>query len=156
MNLKRLKLNKITIETIFLLLCCIILLMSCLEKKENIELKEKLKHEIEKSLLANGIIDFKEIANFSWDTLFLIPPYTTKEMIKSYTGLKKININTSITALDDIALLLFVSGNDIINYINFPRINGDFATLAKINRNEAKFKIINTGDWINIKLIGKK
>ncbi len=149
------------IVVIVIFITSIILLVKLNEKNqisENINLKTELKeltYIIQNSNKAT-IIDFSKITDFKWESMYIITPYTN---IKEYFDTVEIEgynfIKTSIETNDSINLIVFVSDNKIISYINFDRIYGDFdlsmlRQQSKFSKEDAIFEVIKENNILKL------
>lgn len=74
------------------------------------------------------VVDFSSITTFSWDRLYIFGPYTSSEKIDSILGSFWIGSRfTSIKSSDRITLLVFTKNGRVVQYLEFPRGQGDFS-----------------------------
>jgi hypothetical protein len=97
-------------------------------------------------------VDFSKLGNVPWDRVYVFAPYTTVEQINSTIGIKWIGSNlTAIPSSDSINLMIFMSGQRVVQHLEFPAYNADFWRAD--NRlgypfNEAKFARNAIGDFV--------
>jgi hypothetical protein len=95
-------------------------------------------------------VNFAETFPFTWDKVFFFGPYTTPSRIKSVlgypwsrAGFLKIRYDENIT------LIVFTKGGKVVEYLEYPRILGDFSSLKTHTRgipiNEAIFVMDENG-----------
>ena len=78
-------------------------------------------------------IDFSEITDFPWDSLYIFVPYTSHEKISKTLGFFWLGSRfTSIETNDGIVLLVFVKGKHVVHYLEYGR-KYDFAYVYKEN-----------------------
>lgn len=118
---------------------------------EDLGLKDKIKKQYMDST-NETIIDFNKLTNGNWDKMYVITPYTDYINYcrkQNIDGAKK--VSTTIETNDSINLILFVSENDIVSYINLSREYGDFfGSKIEISKNKAKYKLNKNKQWENI------
>ena len=98
-------------------------------------------------------IDLMQAVPITWDKLCILGPYSGDEEAERTLGFKwPAERRTSIENNDGIALLLFVQNNSVVEYIEHPRDQGDFAPLASqcFKSSNAKFKIVTDSrkNWV--------
>lgn len=103
---------------------------------ENNSLKTKITDITIKSHKDNTVkLEFEKITDFKWDKLYIITPYMPPKDFCKGNGINGVaSIDTSIEINDTINLLMFVLDNKIVSYVNFPRNQADFSTIAKANK----------------------
>lgn len=137
---------------IFLLIAGVIIAMFEGDNQNRILIKN-IKEEIQQSIDTDDMIDFAKLTSFEWDTLYLIPPYSSIEDIKKQTGLSLNSSQTKIEDSDGISLLLFTKNGELVEYIEFTRIYGDFAYAAKLSHDKSKFKVWEENNWIKTEIL---
>jgi hypothetical protein len=76
-------------------------------------------------------INLADLTDFAWDNLYIFAPYTTPEQINAALGFTWPEAaSADITLHDDITLLIFVQNGRIVDHVEFPRAQGDFAAAA--------------------------
>lgn len=84
------------------------------------------------ALYKNGkvdAIDISTITPFEWEKLFLFSPYSTAEQIFKTLGFSD-DIKSFISYDDGIILFVFVKGNKVVQYLDYPR-NPDFYSVVR-------------------------
>ena len=75
-------------------------------------------------------VNFSKIAPFSWEKVYFFRPYTSHKRIDSILGRFWLTSRfTHIETSDRITLIVFVHNQSVIQFIEFPRRQGDFSTL---------------------------
>jgi hypothetical protein len=75
-------------------------------------------------------LDVVRVMPFDWEKFYVFPPYTPLADIDKALGFKwSAAKKTRINERDDITLLVFVTGRTVQEYIEQPRIAGDFSRL---------------------------
>jgi len=102
--------------------------------------------EVRNSIASSGSIDFDYIADFMWDELIIIEPYTNVQHVISERNLAVGISSSGIEHRDDIALLVFVYQGYLVSYIEYPRYLGDFIDhsfegIRAFNRYNAMFVV---------------
>jgi hypothetical protein len=76
-------------------------------------------------------INLADLTDFAWDNLYIFAPYTTPEQINVALGFTWPDAESSDIAMhDDITLLVFVENGRVVDHVEFPRAQGDFAAAA--------------------------
>jgi len=124
-----------------LILIAILILFYLNNIRENILSKDK----IIKTLENFNTIDFKQVLDFSWDTMYVFYPYSNAKDILKKDGVNTYKYKFNIEYLDSIIMIAFVSENKLVTYIELPRnyvqINSEH--FLNFNITEAKFDVIN-------------
>jgi hypothetical protein len=134
------------------------LILSCNKKLESDKFLENSIRE--KVLSGQRIMDLNEIADFKWDSLIILTPYSIPENLseKFEADFSAVE-HTGIQHRDDINLIIFFDEGEIKKLVEYPRYPGDFSDnkVSFIKRNEAKFQIMVTekmstegNKWINV------
>lgn len=75
-------------------------------------------------------LDVVRVMPFDWEKLYMFPPHTPLADVERTLGFKwSAAKSTRIHERDDITLLVFVMGRTVQEYIEQPRISGDFSRL---------------------------
>jgi hypothetical protein len=103
----------------------------------------KLRNHIIKTLGQSDGIDFTNITDFSWDVMFIFPPYSIPIDTFKLNGIKNNNSNYSIEYRDDINMIAFVKLDKVVSFIELSRNYGfkDITKCIKFKRDDAHFKI---------------
>lgn len=117
------------------------------------KLQEKLATAIQEgSDKGNARVDIKSATDFTWDKMYVFPPYTTTESIRRTVGEDNSGIySVNIESRDDINLLVFLEKGKVVRYVALPRRLGDFSVsdLRKqqgFNPNEVVFEVMKEKD----------
>lgn len=103
----------------------------------------KLRNHIIKAIEQSDRIDFAKITDFSWDMMFIFPPYSIPIDTFKLNRIKSNNSNYSIEYRDDINMFAFVKSGRVVSFIELPR-NYGFKDITKgimLKRDDAYFKI---------------
>lgn len=93
---------------------------------------------------ANPILDLGQEFSFSWDTVYMFPPYISSEKVNKDLGFFWVDyFFTNISYDEGITLLVFTENGSVVMYLEFPRDAGDFSLTGKkkYTRDEAVFYI---------------
>jgi len=118
-----------------LLLICILAGLLYYHYKENENDRNSLKVSLAAAISQTysgdlSIVDFSVLTNFSWDRLYVFGPYTTSKMIDKSLGRFWFGSRfTTIESNDRISLLVFTKNGHVVQYLEFPRWQGDFSTV---------------------------
>ena len=77
-----------------------------------------------------------------WDKVCILGPYSTSKHAYDTLGFFwPVETQSSISANDSIAVLLFVKNREVIKFVEHPRRDGDFANLSRqcFGREQATF-----------------
>ena len=98
------------------------------------------------------VVDISLLTSFEWDKLYFFGPYTLHEDIDKVLGRYWIGSRFSeIESSDNITLLVFTKNRRIVQFLEFPRSQGDFSILANLEgylRTEAQFAVDEKGQMI--------
>ena len=86
-------------------------------------------------------INFDEMIDFDWDTLFVIRSHEVPAFAFERANVEWKNIRTSIGVMDAETLIIFLEDYEIVSYVNYPRIYGDFQNSGTFERNLSKFEV---------------
>ena len=76
-------------------------------------------------------VDFVQIIEFDWDTMFVFGPYTTEEKINDTIGQEwQFAKQTSIDENDSITLIIFTKVQKVTTFMEVSRSVADFASLS--------------------------
>lgn len=126
--------KKIILTFIVLIIAAITLfnLMFKEDPAENkVGVEQRLVKLIEKKRQTNNsvIVDFKEIAPFDWDKVYIFTPYTPAKWLEEEHGFKWNHSEVrKIEIRDDIDLIVFVKNDQVIGYVRHARSNGIYAS----------------------------
>ncbi|WP_299315060.1 hypothetical protein [uncultured Aquimarina sp.] len=107
------------------LIIIVVVVVSC---NKSIESDLSLKTKLDEIILSNQTeINFDKIADFEWDQLLILPPYSITKKIEEKLSIDlSIVKNSKIESRDDINLLAFLKDGKAIIKVNYPRYPGDF------------------------------
>lgn len=91
------------------------------------------------------------IAPFSWTRLYIFAPYTPPDRITAILGFPSPGASGAINRSDFISLLVFVRDGRVVESIEQPRSQGDFATVhdtAGYARDSAQFVVRRAGRMV--------
>jgi len=91
---------------------------------------------------AGGLVDLAEANPSPWDRVCVLGPYTTNASAKKTLGFDWNAEGKSVIHRNDgITLLVFVTSNHVVDFVEHPRNLGDFATLSGkcFPRKQARF-----------------
>ena len=92
----------------------------------------EISHEIAKQFELSGrrSVDLAKAAPGPWEKVCIIGPYMDNTGVSATLGFEwDSRSKTSILTNDSISLLLFVRGNQVVEYVEHPRKHGDFSNL---------------------------
>lgn len=109
-----------------------------------------LKNEIAKAADNEKNINLETIFQFDWDKLYFFGPYASPQIIDSTLGLSWENSDKmSIKSRDDINLLVFVKGSEVVEYLELGRYYDFLAGESKIYlvlKDDSEFKVDRQSD----------
>jgi len=142
MNIKR----TLTVITVLLLIIVVCIFLFQTEPTVN-RLGQSFIGEVYKSIIEKGFVDFNEIADFEWERLIIVGPYSIVNRVLTEEGLNWRRPVTHIESSDVITLLMFANKNHVVAFVHYPRGKGDFSQAvqgwAVFNRGEANFTFEN-------------
>ena len=103
-----------------------------------------ISEEITRQFNASGrtFVNLVEVLPQPWDQVCILGPYSDNSAAKKLLGFFwDVEKASSIASNDGIALLLFVQNSQVVEVVEHPRRDGDFANLSRqcVVREEAKF-----------------
>ncbi len=87
-------------------------------------------------------VDLAKVIPSVWDKVCILGPYSTSKHAYETLGFAwPVEMQSTISGSDSIALLLFVNNKDIVEFVEHPRRDGDFANLSRqcFSRENATF-----------------
>jgi hypothetical protein len=105
----------------------------------------------------NFVIDISTLTPFAWDRFFVFAPYASPERINSTLGRLWVGqYFTTIKTNDRVTLLVFTNKGRVVQYLEYPRGNGDFSTVDNnigYSAEESLFSIDEKGRivWVYLK-----
>lgn len=119
--------------------------------KEDVSLRNSIVEVVQKS----NEIDFSQITNFEWNTMYIFTSYSSPKGILKEDGITTKNSRFRIEHLDDITMIGFIESNKLVAFVELPRNYGevDLSTYVKFSKKEAKFNILQDKKTIVFKRI---
>lgn len=111
--------NKIIV---FIFLLCVGI--SC----QNISDKH-LENKIQTEIQETKSINFSKYTDFQWDSVILLPPYTSIENLEREQNLDLSPLDTDIETLDSFYLLVFLKDKKAVKYVEIDRNLGELNTV---------------------------
>lgn len=117
--------------------------------KEDVALRNVIIETVQKS----NEIDFAKITSFEWDTVYVFTPYLHPKDILKEEGISTYNSDFKIEYLDSINMIGFVKSNKLVEFVELPRIYGEFdlTNVIKFSKEETKFNILQDKEGIIFK-----
>ncbi|MFP3888166.1 hypothetical protein U8V97_22235 [Priestia filamentosa] len=109
----------------------IFLFMFCLLVGHMLGYKDIRHKELERSLhtaLQGDVhnVNIASLTDFQWDKAYVFPPYTTVEGMRDELGVQSYRDWSGLGFRDDINLLVFLHGNQIVHYAEMNIKDGHF------------------------------
>jgi hypothetical protein len=79
-----------------------------------------LRHKIVDTIKQSGHVDFSEVTDFEWDTMYIFIPYSNPNNIFKDDGVKSYNSIFNIENLDSINMIAFVKSNKLVAFVELP------------------------------------
>jgi hypothetical protein len=110
--------------TFFILL--LFLLVGCSQSnvQRNKDLENSIYSIVEDKNKSEIVI--KSMTTFDWDKAFLFTPYSTQEAIEEELG-TDFKDPSNISTREDIYLLVFLDGDNVVQYVEIDRQGSDFS-----------------------------
>jgi len=123
------------------------------EERERQELELNLAQTIQKNQVGDvEKVDISSLTSFSWDRMYVFAPYTLPVRIDTVLGKNWLGSRfTSIKSSDRITLLVFTKNARVVQYLEYPRNEGDFSSTANetgYSINEAQFIVGEKGQMV--------
>jgi hypothetical protein len=90
--------------------------------------------EITRQFKSSGrtLVNLTRVFPSIWEKVCILGPYSTSKHAYETLGFAwPVEIQSTISTSDSIALLLFVNNQEIIEFVEHPRRDGDFANLSQ-------------------------
>lgn len=102
-----------------------------------------LQHNIKTAIETNSKIDFSQVTDFEWDTLYVFTPYASPTEILDTNNILTFNSQFNIEHSDSIVMLGFVKDRYLVAYVELPRylVSNLPTTSIRFSRETAVFKI---------------
>ena len=93
-------------------------------------LTEKITNQFQSS--GRTFVDLAKVVPQAWDKVCILGPYSTPKNVYDTLGFDwPLDMFSSIATNDSIALLLFVNNQEVLEFVEHPRRDGDFANLSR-------------------------
>ena len=93
-------------------------------------ISEKITRQFQSS--GRTFVNLAKVLPSVWDKVCILGPYSTSKHAYDTLGFAwPVETQSTISATDSIALLLFVNNKEIVEFVEHPRRNGDFANLSR-------------------------
>ena len=73
-----------------------------------------------------SVVNVSELTTFTWDRVFIFPPYTTASEVEKELGFSWSD-SSRIASRDDIVMLAFVDRGHVVRFVDQPRGAADFS-----------------------------
>ena len=113
----------------FLVLVWVLLtLPSC--ESPTLNLSEEITRQFQSS--GRTFVNLPKVLPSVWDKVCILGPYSTSNHAYDTLGFAwPVETHSTISVSDSIALLLFVNNKEIVEFVEHPRRDGDFANLSR-------------------------
>ncbi|MFR9502821.1 MAG: hypothetical protein SNH73_00025 [Rikenellaceae bacterium] len=120
-------------KNIAILIVCLILCCGC-QTNRDFDLERKISE-------SHHPIELKDIADFSWDTIYVVKPYDNPNSlnIKAIPRDLQKNIN-KVSLHDSFCLLVFTQSGEVVKYVEIPRSKIEFFSSPDILTVEDEIK----------------
>ena len=89
-------------------------------KSRKISEDTALRHKIVDTIKQSEHVDFSEVTDFEWDTMYIFIPYSNPNNIFKDDGVKSYKSRFSIENLDSINMIAFVKSNKLVAFVELP------------------------------------
>lgn len=89
-------------------------------KSRKISEDTALRHKIVNTIKQSEHVDFSEVTDFEWDTMYIFIPYSNPNNIFKDDGVKSYNSRFSIEQLDSINMIAFVKSKKLVAFVEVP------------------------------------
>ncbi|WP_326513885.1 hypothetical protein [Clostridium intestinale] len=89
-------------------------------KSRKISEDTALRHKIVDTIKQSEHVDFSEVTDFEWDTMYIFIPYSNPNNIFKVDGVKSYNSRFSIEQLDSINMIAFVKSEKLVAFVEVP------------------------------------
>ncbi len=89
--------------------------------------------EITRQFQSSGrtFVNLAKVVPSAWDKVCILGPYSTSKHAYDTLGFTwPVEVTSSIATSDSVALLLFVENQEVVEFVEHPRRDGDFANLS--------------------------
>lgn len=138
------KSKKNSIFTITLLMILGIIVLFGYYKINKVEEDIELKKKIIKIADKEEEVNFQEITDFDWDSIYIFTPYSDPKNVFKENKVKNYNNLFNINHNDGINMIAFVNKNKLVKYVEINRLDFEFEHIEnyKVSKNDAIFNVI--------------
>jgi hypothetical protein len=109
-------------------LVLLLLVVAC--NRTTSEISKEITRHFESS--GGKLINLAEAVPGSWEKVCILGPYSDDKAAKETLGFEwNAELKSSIQSNEGIALLLFVRGNEVVEFVEHSRRHGDFTNLTR-------------------------
>lgn len=81
------------------------------------------------------VLDFRSIARFSWEKLYIFIPYTSEKSIKSILSINHSwGLGTTVDTNNGVVFIVFVRKGEIVQSLDYFKSDGDFSSLVNADQ----------------------
>jgi hypothetical protein len=107
----------------------LVLLAACEKPLAGAETSSAINRHLERT--GRTSIDLAKVVPGDWEKVCVLGPYTDNAAVRDTIGFDwDAQSKTSMFSSDGASLLLFVRGQDVVEYVEHPRWQGDFSNLT--------------------------
>ena len=146
-------LSKITLILIFSTALLFTGCKNAEQQKENKQISVKIEAALNQKNF--NYLDLTKVSDKDWDKICVIETYTPNEYVESKIGFKWNGLDGIDRISGKFSLLLFIKNKTVIEYVQHPRVKGDFlnANIGCVPRDEANFIVLDSSDnWKHLTL----
>ena len=89
-------------------------------KSRKISEDTALRHKIVDTIKQSEHVDFSEVTDFEWDTMYIFIPYSNPNNLFKDEGVKSYNSMFNIENLDSINMIAFVKSKKLVAFVEVP------------------------------------
>lgn len=150
MLIRRPKARRALVSSLILVVCILILVagLQLLRQRGKTKLESRLIDAAARSRSGETtvLVDLATAAEFEWDQVYIIGPYTPVESIRDNVRISLLKHHLhEIDTRDDVVLLLFLRGDEVVMDLAFPRRHADLLPLVRLasyKRSHAKIEFV--------------
>ncbi|MEL7144052.1 MAG: hypothetical protein AAFY33_19410 [Cyanobacteria bacterium J06643_4] len=111
-----------------------IALVGCREPKNYSSEREFLEREIDGLIdLPVSEVDLSEVTVSGWSRVCVMGPYSNNEVAETLLGFPwDMEAASSVERYDNVTLLAFVTEDEVVTHVDYPRVKGDFSQLGNV------------------------
>ena len=136
------------------LACGMMFLAGCGDRAQSSDsIREQIKQLI---YTQTETIDLATVGSDDWSNLCVIQPYSDNETVSRALGFDwNAEDKTSVRYSDSTVLLLFATDREVVDYVEYPRYDGDFARQEPpcLDRERAEFTKIDKEGWVRLETV---